>query len=70
MKVHSPTQRLAGFAANLTYSDIPPSVIDHIKLCLMDTLGCGIFGSTLPWGRILAKFVRRLGGKRNLLFWE
>lgn len=65
MKVHSPTQRLAGFAANLTYSDIPPSVIDHIKLCLMDTLGCGIFGSTLPWGRILAKFVRRLGGKKE-----
>ena len=65
MKVNSPTQRLASFAVNLTYSDIPPAVIDHIKLCLLDTIGCGIFGSTLPWGRILAKFVRKLGGRKE-----
>jgi aconitate decarboxylase len=60
---HSPTQELSRFASELCYSDIPPAVRTHIKRCLLDTLGCGIFGSTLPWGRILSDFVRRPGGR-------
>lgn len=65
MNQNSPTQRLASFAANLRYCDIPPTVIDHMKLCLLDTIGCGLFGSTLPWGKILAKFAKDLGGRRE-----
>jgi len=61
----APTRKLAAFAANLAYSDIPGVVIDHIKLCLLDTVGCGLFGSTLPWGRILAEFAKDLGGKKE-----
>jgi 2-methylcitrate dehydratase PrpD len=65
MNANSPTQKLAHFVANLTYSDIPKDVVDHMKLCLLDTIGCGLFGSTLPWGRILAKFAKDLGGRRE-----
>ncbi len=65
MNQNSPTQRLASFAANLRYCDIPQTVIDHMKLCLLDTIGCGLFGSTLPWGKILAKFAKDLGGRRE-----
>ncbi len=65
MGMNSPTQKLADFAANLTFSDIPPSVVDHMKLCLLDTVGCGLYGSTLPWGRIIADFARDLGGKEE-----
>ena len=65
MKGDSPTERLAGFASGLTYTDLPPAVVKHIKLCLLDTIGCGIFGSILPWGRILSEFVKRLGGKKE-----
>lgn len=49
----SPTAALAGFAAGLRYEDIPAPVVDHAKLCLLDTFGCGLYGSTLPWTRIL-----------------
>jgi len=36
-----------------------------MKLCLIDTIGCGLFGSTLPWGKILGKFAKDLGGKKE-----
>ena len=65
MKINSPTQRLANFVVDLTYSDIPKAVLDHMKLCLLDTIGCGLFGSTLPWGKILAKFAKDLGGRKE-----
>lgn len=51
------TAELAGFAARLRFEDIPGEVVDHTKLCLLDTLGCGLYGSTLPWVRIVADTV-------------
>jgi 2-methylcitrate dehydratase PrpD len=65
MNENSPTKRLASFVSNLKYSDLPKTVVDHMKLCLIDTIGCGLFGSTLPWGKILAKFAKDLGGKKE-----
>ncbi len=64
-----PTRALAEFAAELTYDKIPPSVIKHIKLCLLDTFGCGLFGSTLPWAKVVADFVHELGGKKETTVW-
>ena len=65
----SPTRALAQFAAELTYEKIPASVIEHSKICLLDTLGCGLFGSTLPWARIVADFTRELGEKQESTVW-
>ncbi len=65
----SPTARLAEFVAALKYQDLPPEVIRHMKLCLLDTIGCGIYGSTLPWGGILAEFVRSRGGVPEASVW-
>ncbi len=48
------TRGLAQFVSSLKFSDIPREVVEHAKLCLLDTVGCGLFGSTLPWSRILA----------------
>lgn len=45
------TEQLAEYAASLKFSDIPAEVVEHLKLCLLDTLGCGLYGSTLPWTR-------------------
>ncbi len=63
------TRELARFAAELTYEKIPSPVIEHIKLCLLDTFGCGLFGSTLPWAGIVADFAQDLGGKRESTVW-
>ena len=48
-----PTKQLADFAAELRFDDLPDDVVAHAKLCVLDTVGCGLFGSTLPWTRIL-----------------
>jgi 2-methylcitrate dehydratase PrpD len=49
----SPTSELAAFAASLRFKDIPEAARLHAKLCVVDHLGCALFGSTLPWCRIL-----------------
>ncbi|MFC1935496.1 MmgE/PrpD family protein [Chloroflexota bacterium] len=69
MKNASPTAALAEFAAKLEYEKIPPSVIRRIKLCLLDTFGCGLFCSTLPWATVVADFARDLGGNREATVW-
>ena len=58
MDQHAPapaeyTQGIARFVADLRYEDIPGEVIERIKLLILDSLGCAVFGAELPWSRIL-----------------
>jgi 2-methylcitrate dehydratase PrpD len=41
------------FAHRLTLGDLPVDVIARAKTCLLEATGCGLFGSTQPWSRIL-----------------
>jgi 2-methylcitrate dehydratase PrpD len=47
-------QDLLAFAHGLTLKDLPAGVADNARACLRDALGCGIFGSSQVWSRILA----------------
>ena len=58
----SPTRQLAEFAVALSYEDLPPPVVERLKHCILDALGCTIFGITLPWTRILIDLVAEEGG--------
>lgn len=49
----SATAVLAKFVSGLRTEDIPSEVLAHVRVCLLDTLGCGLYGSTLPWTQIL-----------------
>src|SRR5580692_265182 len=42
------TARLAEFCAALSFEQIPRDVVDKVKLCILDSLGCMIFGASLP----------------------
>ena len=64
-----PTKRLAQFISGLEYNQIPLPVIEHLKLCLLDTLGCGLFGTTLPWMKIVTRFAQGLGGPPEGSVW-
>lgn len=57
------TRELAEWAAALQYSAIPPEIVDKTKLCVLDSLGCMLFGARLPWTRIVADTVREEGGE-------
>jgi aconitate decarboxylase len=47
------TRAIAQFVSSLRYEDIPSEVIARIKLLMLDSLGCALYGSTLEWSRIL-----------------
>jgi 2-methylcitrate dehydratase PrpD len=40
-----------------------------MKICILDTLGCGLFGSTLPWSQIVADFTREFAGRPEATVW-
>ena len=65
----SPTRALAEYIAGFSYKNIPPEVISRIKFCLIDSLGCALFGSTLPWGKIITSFTKELGKGKGALIW-
>lgn len=62
-RAHSATADLAAFASSLQFSDIPVAVIEHAKLCLLDTVGCCIYGSTLAPVRKLLNLVLAEGAR-------
>ena len=45
------TRDLAAFASGLRFEDIPREAIERIKYCALDSIGCCLFGVTLPWTR-------------------
>ncbi len=49
------TARMAEFVAGLTFEAIPPEVLARIKLLILDSFGCALFGARLEWSRILCE---------------
>ena len=46
------TVRLAEFAVDMDYDDIPASVKQRAKDTIADTIATMVFGCDLPWSRI------------------
>ncbi|HEY9446111.1 MAG TPA: MmgE/PrpD family protein [Burkholderiales bacterium] len=55
------TRDLAAFASDLRYEAIPPEVIERMKLSVLDSIGCCLFGATLPWTRKVAALAEAEG---------
>ncbi|MBW2149801.1 MAG: MmgE/PrpD family protein [Deltaproteobacteria bacterium] len=65
----SPTRELADFASGLVYEAIPEEVVKHLKWCILDGVGVGLFGSTLPWVSIMSDLIKALGGTEESPVW-
>lgn len=63
------TRLLATFAAGLRYQDLPADVVTMARRCVLDSLGCGIYGAATPWARAVARTVGRLGQARTASAW-
>lgn len=50
----SPARRLIEFAHALGSAPLPQPLIEQAKGCLLDGLGCGLFGAGQPWGQIMS----------------
>lgn len=56
------TKRLGEFIAETGFRDLPSEAVAQAKKCFLDLMGVSLLGSTLEHSRILAEFVRDLGG--------
>src|ERR1700722_19413678 len=63
------TRAIAKFVANLKYEDIPGAVIDRIKLLILDSLGCALYGSDLEWSRILRSTLAKIDATKACGVW-
>jgi len=57
------TRDLAQFAAALRFEDIPREAVECIKLSVLDSIGCCLFGATLPWTRKVAALAEGEGAR-------
>lgn len=53
---------LAEFATALSYEQIPAAARERARQCIIDTTGAALFGSRLPWSKIVAGHARNCGG--------
>jgi len=63
------TRDLAEFAAGLQFDDIPSTVRQHIKLCILDGLGVALFGAKLPWTGLVRDMAIEEGATPVASFW-
>lgn len=63
------TKELAAFVSCLDAASVPASTGHILSLALIDALGCGLYGLTTPWGRILSGFVQEQGGLPEAGLW-
>ena len=74
MTAHEPaanvhTRAIAEFVSRLGYERIPAEVRERIKLLVLDSLGCAIYGADLEWCRILRDTLEALDATRTTSIW-
>jgi len=63
------TGGIAQFVSGLDYGSIPKAVIERIKLLILDSLGCALFGAHLEWSRILVRTLADLDSSKTNGVW-
>jgi aconitate decarboxylase len=63
------TRNIAEFVSGLTYEKIPAEVRERIKLLVLDSLGCAVYGANLEWCRILHRTLEALDATRTTTIW-
>jgi aconitate decarboxylase len=63
------TRRIAEFVSQLNYDEIPTPVRARLKLLILDSLGCAIYGAQLQWCRILRQTLEQLDKTRDASIW-
>ena len=63
------TRKIAEFVSTLTYDRIPADVRERIKLLILDSLGCAVYGAQLEWCRILQGTLEKLDATRTTSVW-
>jgi aconitate decarboxylase len=63
------TRGIADFVAGLRYEDVPAEVIARIKLLILDSIGCALYGAELPWSRLLMETLAEVDTSTGCAVW-
>jgi 2-methylcitrate dehydratase PrpD len=63
------TRKIAEFVSGVRYEQIPADVRERLKLLILDSLGCAIYGANLEWCRILQDTFGKLDATRTTSVW-
>ncbi len=63
------TKAIASFVSSLSYDEIPDEVRTRIKLLVLDSLGCGLYGVNQPWTSILRTGLAEVDATRTSPVW-
>jgi aconitate decarboxylase len=63
------TRAIAAFVAGFRYEQLPSEVRERLKLLILDSLGCAIYGTGLPWSRILRETLASVDGTDGIGVW-
>lgn len=63
------TRGIAQFVSGLRYGAIPDEVKHRIKLLMLDSLGCALYGADLEWSRILQDRLGAIDATRACAVW-
>ncbi|MBY0267591.1 MAG: MmgE/PrpD family protein [Burkholderiales bacterium] len=67
--VGAPTRELADWISSLRYEDIPPRTREVVRIAILDTLGCGVYGWCTPWAATMLKWARSGGSGNEATVW-
>ena len=63
------TRGIAEFVSGLKYDAIPEEVRHRLKLLMLDSLGCALYGADLQWSRILQDQLASVDTTRTCAIW-
>jgi len=63
------TGGVAAFVSGLRYEAIPDEVRTRIKLLILDSLGCALYGAALPWSRIVVDTLAQVDSSTTCSAW-
>lgn len=66
---NGPTMQLARWISALSYKDLPEATTRVVRLALLDTLGCGVYGYETPWTRMLLAWIQAGGATGRSRAW-
>ncbi len=64
------TLQLARWVAGLNPEDLPARTKAVVRLALLDTVGCGVYGYATPWTQALLKWAQAGGGTGRSRIWN
>jgi 2-methylcitrate dehydratase PrpD len=63
------TRTLAGYIAESTFEQLPRTIVEHVKLFVLDTIGVGVFGASLPWSERLRATAQAMEAPGRVSVW-